>query len=141
MSRFNKLGVKTMSKTLTTHRQRNWKEYNNALKERASFQFWLSREVIEGWEKVERKGKRGYPFLDSEIAIMFFQTISQLFHFPLRQREGFVRSLFSLSSRSLPFPSFPTLCRGRMGEWMGRKGWIKVHLCVEEKTERDWSFV
>jgi hypothetical protein len=36
MLRSNKLGVKTMNKTLTTHRQRNWKEYNNALKKRAS---------------------------------------------------------------------------------------------------------
>jgi hypothetical protein len=41
MSRSNKLGVKTMNKTLTTHRQRDWKEYNNALKKRASLDFWL----------------------------------------------------------------------------------------------------
>ena len=34
-----------MNKTLTTHRQRIWKEYNNALKERTSLQFWLSRET------------------------------------------------------------------------------------------------
>jgi hypothetical protein len=41
MLRSNKLGVKTMNKTLTTHRQRDWKEYNNALKKRASLDFWL----------------------------------------------------------------------------------------------------
>jgi hypothetical protein len=105
-----------MNKTLTTHRQRDWKEYNKALKERASLQFWLREEVIEGWTKVEGKGKRGHPFLYSEIAIMFFQTISQLFHLPLRQTEGFVRSLFSLSYLPLPVPSFSTLCRRRRGK-------------------------
>jgi len=164
-----------MNKTLTTHRQRDWKEYNNALKKRASLDFWLREEVIEGWTKVERSRKRGHPFLYSEIAIMFLATISQLFHLPLRQTEGFVRSLFSLSSLPLPVPSFSTLCRRRKGlrvevfrvarermreegivvivdssgvkvmgkgEWakrrerkeigrMERKGWIKVHLCVD----------
>ena len=115
MLRSNKLGVKTMNKTLTTHRQRDWKEYNNALKNRASLDFWLREEVIEGWTKVERSRKRGHPFLYSEIAIMFLATISQLFHLPLRQTEGFVRSLFSLSSLPLPVPSFSTLCRRRKG--------------------------
>jgi len=102
-----------MNKTLTTYHQRDWKESNNALKKRASIDFWLREEVIEGWKKVERIGKRGHPFLYSEIAIMFLATISQLFHLPLRQREGFVRSLFSLSFPPLPVPSFPTLCRRR----------------------------
>jgi hypothetical protein len=104
-----------MNKTLTTHRQRDWKEYNNALKKRASLDFWLREEVIEGWIKVERSRKRGHSFLYSEIAIMFLATISQLFHLPLRQTEGFVRSLFSLSSLPLPVPSFSTLCRRRKG--------------------------
>jgi hypothetical protein len=104
-----------MNKTLTAHRQRDWKESNNALKKRASLDFRLREEVIEGWTKVERSGKRGHPFLYSEIAIMFLATISQLFHLPLRQREGFVRSLFSLSFLPLPVPSFPTLCRRRKG--------------------------
>lgn len=173
-----------MDKTLTTHCQKDWKEYNNALKKRASLDFWLSKEVIEGWTKVERKGKRGHPFLYSEIAIMFLATISQLFHLPLRQREGFVRSLFSLSFLPLPVPSFSTLCRRRKGlmlkvfrvarermreggmvlivdssgvkvmgkgEWakrreregregMERKGWIKVHICVDFETGRIWEF-
>jgi len=77
MLRSNKLGVKTMNKTLTTHRQREWKESNNALKKRASLDFWLREEVIEGWKKVERIGKRGHPFLYSEIAIMFLATSPQ----------------------------------------------------------------
>jgi len=46
---------------------------------------------------------------------MFLATISQLFHLPLRQTEGFVRSLFSLSFLPLPVPSFSTLCRRRRG--------------------------
>jgi transposase len=173
-----------MNKTLTTHRQRDWKEYNNALKKRASLDFWLREEVIEGWTKVERSGKRGHPFLYSEIAIMFLATISQLFHLPLRQTEGFVRSLFSLSFLPLPVPSFSTLCRRRKGlrvevfrvvrermreegivvivdssgvkvmgkgEWakrrerkeigrMERKGWIKVHLCIDFETGKILEF-
>jgi len=32
-----------MNKALTTHRQRDWKESNNALKERASIDFWLDK--------------------------------------------------------------------------------------------------
>jgi hypothetical protein len=32
--RSNKLEVKTVNKTLTTHRQRDWKESNNALKKK-----------------------------------------------------------------------------------------------------------
>jgi len=47
-----------MNKTLTNHHQRNWREYNNASKKKASLQCWLSEEVMEGWTKVERMGKR-----------------------------------------------------------------------------------
>ena len=110
MLRSNKLGVKTMNKTLTTHRQRDWKEYNNALKKRVSLDFWLREEVIEGWTKVERSRKRGHPFLYSEIAIMFLATISQLFFIFLSGRGKVLSGhcfpfLFSLYL-SLPFPPF-----------------------------------
>ncbi|MFA0741166.1 MAG: hypothetical protein DFNUSKGM_001275 [Candidatus Fervidibacter sacchari] len=71
-----------MSKTLSTRQKRNWKDYNNQLKQRASLQIWLGKEVIDGWTKGEGawdkgqgtrngKRKRGHPFLYSEIAIKF----------------------------------------------------------------------
>jgi len=66
-----------MNKTLTNHCQKDWKESNNALKKRASLDFWLREEVIKGWKKVERIRKRGHPFLYSEIAIMFLATSPQ----------------------------------------------------------------
>lgn len=40
-------------------------------------------------------------------------AISQIFHLPLRQTEGFVKSLFSLASLPLPVPCFSTFCRRR----------------------------
>ncbi|MFA4016737.1 MAG: hypothetical protein RUDDFDWM_001848, partial [Candidatus Fervidibacterota bacterium] len=80
---------------------------------RASIQIWLREEVIDGWTEGEGRRKRGHPFLYSEIAIKFLAAISQIFHLPLRQREGFVKSLFSLASLPLPVPCFSTLCRRR----------------------------
>jgi hypothetical protein len=59
------------------------------------------------------KRKRGHPFLYSETAIKFLAAISQIFHLPLRQTEGFVKSLFSLASLPLPVPCFSTFCRRR----------------------------
>ena len=174
-----------MNKTFPTRQKRDWRNYNNQLKQRASIQIWLRKEVIDGWTRGDGTGdretkgrKRGHPFLYSDIAIKFLAAISQIFHLPLRQTEGFVKSLFSLASLPLPVPCFSTLCRRRKklkfevfrvrrekgegmvlivdssgvkvmgeGEWANRqkgegrrKGWIKVHICVDYKTGKIVEF-
>jgi len=65
-----------MKKTFPTRQKRDWKNYNNQLKQRASLQIWLRKEVIDGrkdggrgtgdGEKEERSS-----FLDSKTAIKF----------------------------------------------------------------------
>jgi len=65
-----------MNKTFPTRQKRDWRNYNNQLKQRASIQIWLRKEVIDGWTRGDGTGdretkgrKRGHPFLYSDIAV------------------------------------------------------------------------
>ena len=89
----------------TKYRVKNWASYDRALVRRGDITIWLSPAAIAAWEP-DRAGTRGAQRKYSDLAIE-----SAL---PLRQAEGFLRSLFVLMGLDLRAPDHTTLSsRGR----------------------------
>lgn len=94
-----------------TYRLRNWKEYTASLVGRGSLWLWIAADIGDWWLCTEPSGKPGASPSYSERDIEVCLSLRVLFRLPLRQVEGFVRSLFALAGVSLPVPDYTTLCR------------------------------
>ena len=92
------------------YRVRNWPEYEAGLKKRGDLTVWLSDDALEAW-RVPAEGKPGGQRTYSDVAIEAALTIRMVFHLPLRQTEGFLRSLAQLLKVDLPIPDHTTLSR------------------------------
>lgn len=92
------------------YRVRNWPEYEAGLKKRGDLTVWLSDDALEAW-RVPAEGKPGGQRTYSDVAIKAALTIRMVFHLPLRQTEGFLRSLAQLLKVDLPIPDHTTLSR------------------------------
>jgi hypothetical protein len=101
---------KHKNKQKKIYRVRNWREYNEALRQRGSLEFWVSDEVLARWYATPM-GTPGAPTVYSAAAIEAALTIRTLFHLPLRQTEGFLTSLFHQLRLTLPVPDYSTLSR------------------------------
>ena len=77
----------------TAYRVKNWPEYDQALRDRGDITLWLSQEAIDVWI-APKTGKRGGQTVYSNIAIETALTLRLIFHLPLRQTEGFLRSVW-----------------------------------------------
>ena len=71
----------------------NWSEYNESLKQRGSLEIWLAPEAQAAWY-AEASGEPGKPAVYSDAAITCCLSLRKLFKLPLRQTQGFVRSVF-----------------------------------------------
>ena len=92
------------------YRIRNWPEYEAGLRRRGDLTVWLTDNAIDTWRAPasgKPGGQRTYSDLDIEAAL----TIRMVFHLPLRQTEGFLRSLADLPEVELPIPDHTTLSR------------------------------
>ena len=78
---------------------KNWASYDRTLVRRGDITIWLSPAAIAAWEP-DRAGTRGAQRKYSDLAIESALTLRLLFHLPLRQAEGFLRSLFVLTRRN-----------------------------------------
>jgi hypothetical protein len=94
----------------TKYRVTNWAEYDQGLVLRGNLTLWISPEAIKGWGAVATGG-RGAPRKYSDLAIEASLTVRLLFQLPLRQTEGFLRSLFELMGLDLDVPDHTTLSR------------------------------
>jgi hypothetical protein len=92
------------------HRVTNWAEYNESLRRRADITVWIDASVGPHWD-MANTGKRGRPGRYSDLAITVCLQIRTVFHLPLRQTQGFLRSLFRLMKLGLAVPDFSTLSR------------------------------
>lgn len=92
------------------HRVKNWSDYNEALVQRGSLEIWLSAESRSAWY-ANPSGRPGAPEVYSAEAITCALCIRKLFRLPLRQTEGFVRSVFRQSTTILRAPDYTTLSR------------------------------
>jgi len=88
----------------------NWAEYDRALVRRGDITLWISEDAIESW-KPAPSGGRGGQRKFSDLAIETALTLRLVFKLPLRQTEGFLRSIFYLMDIDLEAPDHTTLSR------------------------------
>lgn len=118
---------KHKNKQKKIYRIRNWAAYNAALVQRGSLEVWLSPDEEATWYAAAT-GAPGAPAVYSDAAITCVLSIRKLFHLPLRQTEGFVRSAFTQSGTTLKAPDDSTLSR------RGRYLLVKLLKKNKEKT-------
>jgi hypothetical protein len=92
------------------YRIRNWSEYEAGLRSRGDLTVWLSDTALDAW-RAPASGKPGGQRTYADIAIEAALTIRMVFHLPLRQTEGFLRSVAQLLELDLPIPDHTTLSR------------------------------
>ena len=91
----------------------NWPEYERALVRRGDITLWLSADAIDAWTP-RPSGRRGGQRKFSDQAIETALTLRLVFGFPLRQAEGFLRSVLSVMRVDLDTPDHTTLSRHRV---------------------------
>ncbi len=92
------------------YRLRDWSEYEAGLQRRGDLTVWLSDDALDAW-RAPANGKPGGQRTYADIAIEAALTIRMVLHLPLRQTEGFLRSLTQLLGLDLPIPDHTTLSR------------------------------
>jgi hypothetical protein len=91
----------------TKYRVDNWAEYDRALAQRGDITLWISDDAIASWKPVPT-GRRGAQRKFSDHAIEAVLTLRLIFNLPLRQAEGFLRSVLSLMALDLEAPDDTT---------------------------------
>jgi len=94
----------------SSYRIRNWPEYEAGLRRRGDLTVWLSDDAINAW-RAPASGQPGGQRTYANIAIEAALTIRMVLHLPLRQTEGFLRSLADMLEVKLPVPDHTTLSR------------------------------
>ena len=94
----------------TKYQVRNWPEYERGLVRRGDLTLWLSVGAIAAWTPAPG-GRRGGQRKFSDHAIETALTLRLVFGLPLRQAEGFLRSVLSLMNVDLEAPDHTTLSR------------------------------
>ena len=88
----------------------NWPAYEQALVERGDVTLWLSADAADAW-RPSPSGRPGAPMKFSDCAIETALRLRLVFRLPLRQAEGFLRSVLSLMGVDLEAPDHTTLSR------------------------------
>ncbi len=104
------------------YRVRNWAEYEASLQRRGDLTVWISDAALDAW-RAPPTGRPGGQRTYTDVAIEAALTIRMVFHLPLRQTEGFLRSLANLLEVDLPIPDHTTLSRRlkKLGEIQFRR--------------------
>ncbi len=129
----------------TRYRVGNWPEYDRSLVQRGDITLWISPDAIESWRPTP-SGRRGGQLKYSDVAIETALTLRLIFHLPLRQTEGFLRSVLSLMSVHLEAPDHTTLSRRRqhLEVALHRSSQAPIHLVVDSSGlsivgEGEWA--
>ena len=92
------------------YRVTNWPDYDAALVRRGELTVWRTEEAIASWY-APATGERGGQPIYSAIAIETALTLRLVFHQPLRQIEGLLRSNAALLGIDIAIPDHTTLSR------------------------------
>ncbi len=92
------------------YRVTNWPEYDAALVRRGSITVWFTDEAVAAWHAPATGARGGQPIY-SAIAIETGLTLRLVFHQPLRQTEGLLRSIADVLGISIAIPDHTTLSR------------------------------
>ena len=82
------------------YRVRNWPAYETGLKRRGDLTLWLDEGAVAGWQAPRRTTPGGQAWY-SDAAIELVLMLRLAFHLPLRQAEGFARSVLRLLGQEL----------------------------------------
>ena len=94
------------------YRVRNWAEYNASLVQRGSLEVWISEDVLANWKPVVKgPRRRGAPVEYSAQAVECLLMLGAVMSLPLRQTEGFGRSVMRLLGVAVSVPDYTTLCK------------------------------
>lgn len=88
----------------------NWPEYDAALVRRGSVTVWFSDDAVAAWH-APATGERGAPPIYSAIAIETGLALRLVFHQPLRQTEGMLRSIAGVLGVNIAIPDHTTPSR------------------------------
>ncbi len=94
----------------TRYRVGNWPTYERSLVQRGDVTLWISAEAKAAW-RPSPSGHPGGQQRFSDLAIETALTLRLVFRLPLRQAEGFLRSVLSLMDVDLEAPDHTTLSR------------------------------
>jgi IS5 family transposase len=110
------------------YRVRNWSQYNASLVERGSLEVWIEEDVLANW-KPQARGprRRGGQVQYSAEAIECLLMMGSVLSLPLRQTEGFGRSVMRRLGMDVKVPDYTTLCK--------RKKDLKVKLSTTKRKE------
>ena len=92
------------------YRVTNWLEYDAALVRRGSITVWFTDEAVAAWHAPATGARGGQPIY-SAIAIETGLALRLVFHQPLRQTEGLLRSIANVLGISIAIPDHTTLSR------------------------------
>ena len=92
------------------YRVTNWPEYDAALVKRGSLTVWFTQEAVAAWQ-APATGKRGGQPIYSPLAIKTGLALRLVFHQPLRQTEGLLRSIADVLAIDIAIPDHTTLSR------------------------------
>lgn len=92
------------------YRAGNWPPYDRSFVKRGDVTLWLTPETIKNWCP-KPSDRRGAQKKFSDLAIETALTLRPVFNLPLRQAEGFVRSIFHIMGLELGSPNHTTLSR------------------------------
>ena len=92
------------------YRVTNWPEYDAALVRRGSLTVWITEEAVAAWH-APATGERGGQPVYSAIAIETGLALRLVFHQPLRQTEGMLRSIADVLAVDIAIPDHTTLSR------------------------------
>ena len=98
----------------TKYRVTNWPDYDAALVRRGALTVWFTDEAIAEW-RAPATGRRGGQPIYSALAIETALTIRSVFHQPLRQTEGLLRSIADMLDVDIAIPDHTTLSRRGVG--------------------------
>ncbi|MCP5068238.1 MAG: IS5 family transposase, partial [bacterium] len=101
---------KVHPKYKTKYRVKNWAAYDRSLAARGDITLWITQEALEAWRPAPT-GNRGAQPKFSALATETALTLRLVFHLPLRQAEGFLRSILRIMGLDLEAPDHTTLSR------------------------------
>jgi len=111
------------------HRVTNWTEYNEGLRRRGDLAVWISEDALALWSAPRRTTRGGQPRY-SDLAIELCLTLGVVFHQPLRQTQGFMRSIAALLEVNIAVPDFSTLSRRGNGLILQTRPRVDSHAAI-----------
>lgn len=107
--------------TKKRYRVRNWREYEAGLCKRGDLTIWFSADALRDWH-LSSGAKPGGQCRYSDAAIETALTVRAVYGLPLRQTEGFLRSIARLLQLDIEIPDHTTLSR--------RSAILKAHVRI-----------